>query len=86
MVKTIYWYEHRFLETKIEKDIFGLMNNAIFGKTMGNVRKRKGIKLVTPEKIETIWHQNQNFFPNFFSENLLAIEVRKKLIISNKSG
>ena len=62
------------------------MNNAIFGKTMGNVRKRKGIKLVTPEKIETIWHQNQNFFPNFFSENLLAIEVTKTLIISNKSG
>ena len=62
------------------------MNNAIFGKTMGNVRKRKVIKLVTPEKIEAIWHQNQNFFPNFFSENLLTIEVRKTLIISNKSG
>ena len=61
------------------------MNNAVFGKTMENVRKRKGIKLVTPEKKETIWHQNQNFFLNFFFENLLAIEMRKILIISNKS-
>ena len=52
---------------------------------MENVRKRKGIKLVTPEKKETIWHQNQNFFLNFFFENLLVIEMRKMLIIRNKS-
>ena len=46
-----------------EKDLFKLMNNSVFGKTMENIRKHRDIKLVTTDKKEANWFQNQIIIP-----------------------
>ena len=55
------------------------MNNALFGKTMENVRKHKNIKLVTTERRRNYLVSEPNYrATKFFTENLLAIEMKKK--------
>ena len=62
-----------------EKDFFKLMNNAVFGKTMENVRKHRDIKLVTTERRRNYLVSEPNYHTTkFFTENVLAIEMKKK--------
>ena len=54
------------------------MNNAVFGKTMENLRKHRDIKLVTTEKRRNYLVSEPNYHATeFFTENILAIEMKK---------
>ena len=69
-----------------EKYFFKLMNNAVFGKTIENARKYRCIKLVTAEKRRNQLASEPNYHtPKYFSENLMAIEMKKTKVEMNKS-
>ena len=61
-----------------EKDFFKLMNNAVFGKTMENVRKHRDIKLVkTDHKRNKLVSEPNYHTMKLISENLSIIEMKK---------
>ena len=62
-----------------EKDFFKLINNSAFRKTMENVRNHRDIKLeTTDEKRNKLVSEPNYHTMKGFSENLLAIEIKKK--------
>ena len=73
---------------EFEKNLYKLMNNAVFGKTMENVRDHVDVRLITR------WDERYDAEamiakPNFhsrsiFSENLIAVELRKLEVKLNK--
>ena len=68
-----------------EKDFFKLMNNSVFEKTMENLRKHRDIKLVTIDKRRNQLVSEPNYdTTKWFSENLLAIEMKKTNVKMNK--
>ena len=71
-------------KNEFEKDFLKLMNNSVFGKTMKNVRKHRDIKLVTTEERRNKLASEPNYHTTkHFSENLLAIEMKKAKVKMN---
>ena len=68
-----------------EKDFFKLANNAVFGKTMENKRKRCNIQLVTdPEKMLRLAARPTYVSHKIFHENLVAVHYKQKKLLMDK--
>ena len=68
-----------------EKDLFKLMNNAVFGKTMENIRKHRNIRIVTTDKKRNKLVSEPNYHTiNYISEDLSIIEMNKTKVKMNK--
>ena len=68
-----------------EKDLFKLMNNSVFGKTMENIRKHRDIKLVTTDRKRSKLVSEPNYHTiNLISEDLSIIEMKKTKVKMNK--
>ena len=69
-----------------EKDFFKLMNNAVFGKTMENVRKHRDIKLEKSDKKRNKLVSEPNFRTmKLIDNNLAIIEMKNVKVKMNKS-
>ena len=70
---------------EFEKNSFKLMNNSVFGKIIENVRKRRDIKLiVTEERRKKLTSESNYESCTTFSDELMAIEMRKTSILLDK--
>lgn len=74
--------------SKFEKDFYKLLNNAIYGKTMENLRLRSDIRLVNKWD-GRVGARRLIAMPNFkncklFDENLTSIELHKTHILMDK--
>ena len=75
----------KLVSNDFEKDFFKLMNNAVFGKTMENIRKHRDIKLVTPNKRRSKLVSEPNYHTiNLISDDLSIIEMNKTKVKMNK--
>ena len=68
-----------------EKDFFNLMNNAVFGKTMENVRNHRDIKIITFNRQRNRLASEPNYHTTkHISGRLLIIEMKKMEVKMNK--
>ena len=70
---------------RFEQDMFKLLNNSLFGKTMENVRKRKDVHLVTDAKVFQKMVRKPNFDAfRLFSKNLVGVNMKHLSVFLNK--
>ena len=75
----------KLAKSDFEKDLFKLMNNSVFGKTMDNIRKHREIKLVTTDNKRSKLVSKPNYHTiNLISEDLSIIEMKKTEVKMNK--
>ena len=68
----------KMAKNDFENNFFKLMNNAVFGKTMENIRKHRYIKLVTTDKKRSKLVSEPYYHTmNLISENLSIIEMKR---------
>ena len=67
-------------ENDFDKDFYKITSNAVYGKTVENVRKHKIIKLVNNDTKRNKLVSEPNYHATkWFSENVLAIEMKKNI-------
>lgn len=77
--------KRKYAKNAFEKDFFKLLNNAVFGKTMENLRKRVDVKLVTNEKqLNSLTSKPTYVSSKIFNENLVAVHKIKEQLTLNR--
>ena len=78
---------HKKATSVFEKDLYKLMNNSVFRKTMENLRKRVNVKLVRAseeDKLRRLIASPSFTKANIFDDDLAAIQVHKSHLVLNR--
>ena len=68
-----------------DKNLFKLLNNAVYGKTMENMRKRIKIRITKTQKDFLKYVSRPTYIShNIFGKRLVAINAKKEQLILNK--
>ena len=68
-----------------DKNLFKLLNNAVYRKTMENMRKRIKIRITANEKDFRKYASRPTYISNvIFGKNVVAIHEKKELLTLNK--
>ena len=68
-----------------EKDMYKLMNTAVYGKSMQDVRNQIDFELVdTPERYQTCVNNPNLKYRHIIKENLIGVETVKSVVKLNK--
>ena len=69
----------------VDKNLFKLLNNTVYRKTMENLRKRKKIRIMKNEK-DIVKHISKHWYVShkIFNKNLVAIHEKKTCLTLNK--
>jgi len=77
--------KRKMSHNEFEKDFFKLMNNAVFGKTMENLRKRLLVQLVNSQSKARKLTSKPTFHAfRIFNEDLVAIHMLKQKLYLNR--
>lgn len=77
--------QRKIAKSPFEKDLFKLLNNAVFGKTMENLRNRCVIDLITEEKRAKKLVASPSFRSfKIIAENLVSVERTKTSLLLNR--
>ena len=70
---------------KADKDQFKLLNNALYAKTMENMRKRIKIRIIKKEK-DVIKHASRSTYitHTIFGKRVTGIREKKELLVLDK--
>ena len=77
--------KRKLSKNEFEKDLYKLMNNSVFGKTMENMRGRVDIQLYTDENLFIKQVAKPQFLQaKIYSEDLIAVKQQVKMVKLNK--
>ena len=93
MIKTIYWIQHTHTNNRSKKNNdkdgkswYKLMNNATYGKTKKNIRKRIGLTLINNDKDYLKCTSKQNYMTQKIFDNNLIVMHKSKLALKKRGN